>query len=731
MPPAKKTAAKTAKKATKAVAKTAAAKRARTADRARAAKPAPAKKAPPAKKVAARSIPQVPGSSPGRPTTVETELELVQVPIAKLHASKANPRTTFGDLNELVASIREVGILQALLVTADADGYEILAGERRYRAAKLAGLTKVPCTVRAKIEAQPRLVSALIENIQREDLPPIDEAKAFSDLIEKHGLTQQQVADRLGVSAGYVSKRLALLKLPPAARKLVGTDDLSLATAYELSRLADDPKRITEVLKVDGSARQRELEYQIAEHERAQAAAALRAELEKKGVKVIDRPSATARDRAPKAGEPIRIMERGYYSSQSSIDVDMAKHRKEPCRAVAVIPADHWARNGKPTIEEYCTDMLRHAPAGDSDLKAAKPSTSTSSSSRASKKSDKERARAKAERAAHRDRDTFMMQLVGEAGTTRRASRSLVTELALRRYATSGWSSEAKRMVALLGIEPLISSGYGGRKTKDWSGTLEKYLADGNDDHIMRAALARAFAEGEERRRDSHRQLLMSLGYEPAEIEREEWAQAELDQARQAAEYALGDYEDACRERKLDPIPSALSWQDELDSVDLPAARAREIEQQARGLLEALTAPARGLEDGGSEAGDFRSAADPASPASDSADGTSTAAPLHPEGSAAPAFTDRTGPDVASTLDLGQFPAETVELLTEYVVPASSSYEEKCRDAIAECEPTVARIIEIQQELYAANPLGVPRADQLARELKVLARRHPKVTVDA
>ncbi len=142
---------------------------------------------------------------------------LLQIPPDKIRPNPHQPRTEFthSDMEELVASIKEHGILQPIAVTSLNDGnYELIAGERRLRAAKMAGLITVPAVLRESISEKHKLELALIENIQRKNLNPVEEAEAYQKLIDEFGLTQEEVARRVGKSRPVVANMLRLLNLP-------------------------------------------------------------------------------------------------------------------------------------------------------------------------------------------------------------------------------------------------------------------------------------------------------------------------------------------------------------------------------------------------------------------------------------------------------------------------------------------------------------------------------------
>jgi ParB family chromosome partitioning protein len=145
------------------------------------------------------------------------------------------PRRHFDDegLDELAASMAELGVLQPLLVCRTADGYELIAGERRLRAARRAGLLQVPVVVRQATGAA-SLEEALVENLHRQDLNPLEEAAAYQRLVEEFGYTQERVAERVGRSRSAVANLLRLFQLTPAVQKLVGDGLLSAGHAKVL-----------------------------------------------------------------------------------------------------------------------------------------------------------------------------------------------------------------------------------------------------------------------------------------------------------------------------------------------------------------------------------------------------------------------------------------------------------------------------------------------------------------
>ncbi len=150
-----------------------------------------------------------------------------ELPVATIRANRYQPREHFGEeqLSALADSIREVGVLQPVLVRPADDGYELIAGERRWRAARRVGLQTIPALIRTTDDAS-ALEHALVENVHRADLNALEEAAAYQQLIEDFGLTHEQVAARVGRSRVAITNTLRLLQLPPAIQKMIQEDTL-------------------------------------------------------------------------------------------------------------------------------------------------------------------------------------------------------------------------------------------------------------------------------------------------------------------------------------------------------------------------------------------------------------------------------------------------------------------------------------------------------------------------
>ncbi|MBQ8972637.1 MAG: ParB/RepB/Spo0J family partition protein [Clostridia bacterium] len=162
--------------------------------------------------------------------------EVRMLPISVLDPNREQPRRSFDEtaLNELAQSIQAMGVLQPIIVAPGEDGrYTIIAGERRFRASRLAGLSEIPAIVR-DWDTQTRLEAALVENLQRDDLNPVEEAMGVRKLMDDAGLTQEQVSQRIGKSRPAVANLLRLLTLPEAVLELLRTGKLSAGHARAL-----------------------------------------------------------------------------------------------------------------------------------------------------------------------------------------------------------------------------------------------------------------------------------------------------------------------------------------------------------------------------------------------------------------------------------------------------------------------------------------------------------------
>jgi len=189
-------------------------------------------------------IPEVSNNEAGE-ETIKVQAGLTTLNLSEIKPSRFQPRTTFKaeKLDELVASIREKGIVQPVLVRKREQGYELIAGERRFRAAQALNLGKIPAIIR-DVDDVNAMELALIENIQREDLNPIEEAKAYKRLNSEFSFTQEQIAQAVGRDRASVANILRLLSLPDAIQQFLLDDAITMGHARALLAIPDQRKQL-------------------------------------------------------------------------------------------------------------------------------------------------------------------------------------------------------------------------------------------------------------------------------------------------------------------------------------------------------------------------------------------------------------------------------------------------------------------------------------------------------
>ncbi|OGK96608.1 MAG: hypothetical protein A3E31_15410 [Candidatus Rokubacteria bacterium RIFCSPHIGHO2_12_FULL_73_22] len=193
-------------------------------------------------------------STPG-----EGEDALLEIPVGQIDVNPLQPRKAFDSntLNELVASIRSSGVIQPVIVRRLGAGYQLIAGERRWRAARLAGLDRIPALVREATDAQ-SLELALVENLLRDDLNPMEEAEAYQNLLAQFGWTQEELAQRIGKDRSSIANCLRLLKLPQAIQTDLRAGRLTMGHARALLSLPGTAEQLRlrdEILAHDWSVR--------------------------------------------------------------------------------------------------------------------------------------------------------------------------------------------------------------------------------------------------------------------------------------------------------------------------------------------------------------------------------------------------------------------------------------------------------------------------------------------
>jgi ParB family chromosome partitioning protein len=214
----------------------------------------------PQKRRLGRGLAALIGDDTTEEAVIENARSLRHLPIELVHANPNNPRKHFadGDLEDLTRSIREKGLLQPLVVRLRNDGeYEIVAGERRWRAAQRAGIHEVPALVRELSDGE-ALEIALIENIQRADLNALEEARAYQQLMDQFSYTQQQLADSVGKSRSHIANTIRLLSLPESVRRHIESGALTAGHARALVATGSPQELAGKIIKLGMTVREAE-----------------------------------------------------------------------------------------------------------------------------------------------------------------------------------------------------------------------------------------------------------------------------------------------------------------------------------------------------------------------------------------------------------------------------------------------------------------------------------------
>lgn len=276
--------------------------------------------------------------------------------------SERNPRENIENVEDLAQSIAAVGLIQRIKVKPLAGGrFEIVAGHRRFAAAQHLGWTEIPAEVE-DLSDRDTDEQRLVENIQREDLSPLEEARALADLTKKYGYSQRALADRVGRSQSHISKRLALLELPEQVVEKVIEGTVSLDDAQQLGKLKELPKKHLEsALRGFSSGNsydsmEKRVKRELSTHKRTEKFRKKKKELKDAGTKIITQADWWKLDHTSRA-----LIGKGY----GDLDIEAKAHASEPCHAALV--DEHQS-----SIKLVCTDVSRHRKkAGESTLKGS------------------------------------------------------------------------------------------------------------------------------------------------------------------------------------------------------------------------------------------------------------------------------------------------------------------------------------------------------------------------
>jgi ParB/RepB/Spo0J family partition protein len=271
--------------------------------------------------------------------------ELIEVSLDDIHIPPGNHRQDLGDLNGLAESIRTVGLVQPITMRQrDAGGYELVAGQRRLAAARLAGLSTLPAVVRCYADIESREAMA-VENLNRKDLEPLEAAAVYQELLDL-GIGNDEVAALVGTSAQQVSDHTSLLSLPRKVRRELAGGVIDYPTALLLTQLADTPERLTRALHNarNGWSLTSAMQHELHARELERQTESSRAELGKRGVPIIARPRDSFSPRAK-----VRRLGNGW----GCIPITQAKHAREACHAAYI--EEHTG-----DIVFVCIDVQRH-----------------------------------------------------------------------------------------------------------------------------------------------------------------------------------------------------------------------------------------------------------------------------------------------------------------------------------------------------------------------------------
>lgn len=476
--------------------------------------------------------------------------ELVDLAVDSIDFSPDNPRRSMDpdELDQLAASIRSLGVLEPVIVTpipgnrTTGPTHELVAGARRLSAARLAGLATIPAIVRPDLTGTLADEARLIENLQRADLTPLEEADAFRRLLDL-GYTQLRLADRIGRNQGHISKRLALLKLPADVQAAVALpkDDpghIGVAEAVELAKVADRPAVLREAMTAATGGRPGDVERIVAranaEAKKRKAIDDARAELEAAGVAVVDLPRNGWWNRGDTRNDrPLADQDHpGYLGDTVAFDGGAELHKGMPCRAVAL---DDQGR----TIE-LCVDPATHGwldPTAEKDAQAA----ARAAAEEAKAKESARHAKTTAKRWAH------LVALVAKQP----AKAIVVDYLATFALVAAGDYYDVAQLAARL-LFPDGADSFPIDADDDLAEVWLRRHADTNPAAKLQAGWAFALAAGEDSYRHPWAQYLMAAyvdvldatGYKLTADDRKRADKAKADHAASSARI-LADWEEA------------------------------------------------------------------------------------------------------------------------------------------------------------------------------------------
>jgi ParB/RepB/Spo0J family partition protein len=492
-----------------------------------------------------KSVPQ-PEAAPDTPS----EGQYREIPRCELSANPLNGRRKLTGIDELAASIREVGILEPLLVVpSEGGGLVIAAGHRRFAAAELAELATVPCIVRTDLDEAQVLQTAIVENTHRENLTYLEEAEQLQRLMTLRAVTVRDLAKAVGRSAQYVSGRLSLLALPESAQQALDDGRITLETAQQLADLAEYPEIVDELVGPEG------VDLYLLE------VAVRRVTVERECARLVE--EAAAKGQRLIEQEPHSLGYR-YVATMDLSPHQQAAHTRRGCHAVYLDRS-----YDKPRLVAVCTDPDKHRPTqpstadagpdgpGPTDAPAgvnpADAGAATTGGDRRAQLEQQAREREQAEAETHRNRKRVA-----------KARREFLEELASRRIkrgeaAVFAFGAILERAssnhLAWVGKSLGLEAAAGTYGQTDWRTPSASWAAE-NAEQLLKAAFLICCAWAEDRISPWARgydafaaryvEVLASFGYEPDPYETEQIAEGRrvdqpVDEERDAADPADDD----------------------------------------------------------------------------------------------------------------------------------------------------------------------------------------------
>lgn len=397
--------------------------------------------------------------------------------VDEIHAAPDNLRHDVGRLKELQTSIEAVGILQPLVVHTNGDGkYEIIAGHRRFAAAKHLGLAEVPVVIRDDLADAAKIEAMIVENFHREDLTPIEQAEGLFRL-EELGLARAEISAKTGLSKRLVTERIKLMDLTPKGRDAIHQGKLSIEAGLELAKEATSPGLIDEAISAILAGEVRDPARAVADVKsnlkHADMTARLMVKVEKLqelGKEVVVKAHYQEADGTRGWKRIIGPEDKGYFHS-GEVRVDPKVHAKEECAGFIFDPGRAGQYGQLPSLSQLCKKPNRHTFTGASEIKVEK-----------AQQEHDAKAQQREINKAERDRQAAM-RVRYEMGLVKKPPRKLIADLAIAGFIHKIYAEHKKGAAQLLGLEPREPSYEGG--PKDWTTPFEEFAVENPERAVL------------------------------------------------------------------------------------------------------------------------------------------------------------------------------------------------------------------------------------------------------